>query len=358
MVAIGITRRHAMKKLATLVITLWLTGTASAQLISSDPNFIREGPAAYNCKTPLGKQVVCNKWSIPNTGWKRLKVTPRQTVFGRVPNPEAHGVTIERPASGQMVFFSGLWADHRDLSVLPPVDFDRANAELIKRKLKGVQFQQNVEIKELGNYRLSSCMAAKFPADHYDLLGIVDGGFQVTLEQFMGGRPEGPEVHMVLPKKATWHYGDGDGDDIEILSTDMTIVETDADLPESAPAGEVHVVKEMHAAWVYEPGPDGSEWVFLGTPFMFDAPPDAYEGHAGLNSAYHIPLWWFDTHDMPATWTCHTAEKMLDPGFYVIRANVLPTWYQDAGFEFSDNRGFGAIKSLGLEKVGSGIAAN
>lgn len=332
-----------MKALAIWAMTAWLVSTASAQMISSDPEFVREGPTAYNCTTPLGKQVQCNRWKFPNTGWKRQKVTSRQTVFSKLSDPRAQGVTIETPPSKHVALYDASWADHRDLSVLLPVDYDRAVQELLDRQLRRVQFQQYIEIKESGNYRLHACMAAQFHQDHYELLGIRDGGIQVTLEQFRSGHPDGPLVHMELPKKVTWEYDDN----FEIISDGITWVETIDQLPETAPLGEVWGVAEMHSAWVY----DGTEWVFIGAPWMDETEVDGYTGHAGLMSAYHTPEWWYDTHDLPATWTCHETEAMLEPGFYALRANVLPTWTYDSGFLYSDHTGFGAISEIGLEKT-------
>lgn len=331
-----------MRTLAILAMAAWLSGTASAQMISSDPEFARQGKKQYACTTPLGRNVICNRWHFPRTGWKKLKVTRNQTVFGKAESPEAHDVKIPIPPKKHIALYDYLWADHRDLSVLLPVDFDAATEELINRQLDNVEFQQFVEIKKAGTYRMSSCMAGQFFEDHYEMPGIRDGGIQVTLEQFTG-RPEGPIVHMALPKKATWHYDEN----FEIQSTGVTWVQTFDDLPETAERGAVYAIIDTEQSWVY----DGNRWTFASSPFMDEVEVDSYVGHAGLRTAYHIPTWWDDAFEMDAEWSCYQSEMALSPGFYVLRGNILPVWRDESGFLYSDYSGFAAIRELRLERV-------
>jgi hypothetical protein len=95
-----------------IVLQFPLTNVAQAQVVNSDPHFKAEGPKAYNCKTPKGRTVKCNKWSF-SQGWKKVAIPVGKSPFSKLATVDARTVNIRRPDSGYVALYDYEWSDHR-----------------------------------------------------------------------------------------------------------------------------------------------------------------------------------------------------------------------------------------------------
>lgn len=342
-----------------VIISIWLAVPATAQIINSDPEFRREGPKAYRCTTPKGRQVICNRWHFHRNGWRKVNVKRNETVFGKLSTPEGQHISIRTPGKRHVALFDAMWADQRDYSPTLPWDTDAVISEFVERELRPAKFHQFVEIREAGQYQLRSCMTAKFSDDQMEGGPAPGGGIQVVLEQWHRDTVNEPTLHAVVPANKA-KFGTGmptdrfpwgmDQDDFEMDSVNMTWVDFIEDLPLFAERGDVVGVRFEEVAYVF----DGLKWFVAGQGFVARGMEiDGYIGHAGLRTPYHEP--WLGSNDPSATteaiWSCHDAYVALGAGFYIITGRMLPVTRDIFSITHDDHAGFGAVRMILLKRV-------
>lgn len=325
--------------LAAIMAAVMVAG-AAAQPINSDPEFIREGQEAYACTSPKGQKATCNKWLVNKLrGWKRVCAEPDKPIFGgRIDNNNLP-VEIEHPDSGCVMVFDSEWADFRR--------WDKPNQEREQaRSLRPAYFRQLVEVHEAGTYQLSTCMVRSVHEvaedDQDNRMNL--GGINVSLLQW---HPTGgPTVHAILPNSKAKYGADGlDGtqEHFDLIVDDINHLT--GELPRPIVIGE----QQTHDTYAVSSMGNVSRYDSWGKARYFV---DGYDAHAGLTQPYEgngqlvIGDDGFPHHSL-AGWTCYEETMPLDPGFYLIKAEVYPTFYG----ETTDYQGWGAIQHIGLTRI-------
>jgi hypothetical protein len=318
-----------------------LAAGAGAQTINSDSEFVPDGQPAYTCTSPRGVRTTCNKWLInKKRGWKQVCVegTDEPIFGGRVDNNDLP-VEIEHPESGCVMMFDREWADFRDF-LAPNQTRER------RRNLRPAHVRQLVEIHEPGTYQLSTCMVRSVhevqedDADNRQNLG----GITVSLRQWH--RRGSQTIHMVLPNKKA-RYGtngiDGTEQNFDLLVDNIQNLPDDLERPivvGETTTDNAYALSEIGHNSGYTASGKSKYYV------------DGYEGHAGLTQAYEgtgvavADGTGFDQYSI-AGWSCHQDTRPLEPGFYLIIAEVPPTNYQDT----NDHQGWGAIREIKLTRI-------
>lgn len=349
-------------KFGWLIVVAWVAGIlyimsalAEGQVLNSDPYFMREGPKAYKCKTPKGRNVKCNKWlTVAKRGWKKSCTQPGETVLKGLSDPFDAQIMLgeDEPERQCTMLFDDAWSDYHRVNIKNKKKLEKELA----RELRPAEFHQFVEVKEEGEHEMSTCVVRDVDLilDPEYMPMANQGGITVSLiEWHTGSGPGGdPTWHMILPEnKATFGwYGTLDG----AKHFDLIV-----DIPEHVPPfGVMNPGQIVGVPPHGQPGASAYVYNRVGIQAIYDGwdrhfyYADGFNGHAGLENKYQGGV--------DAEWSCYSAVRYLLPGFYVLSAEILPSWVggpEDAdGNDIIDNDiteyfGFGAIKNIELRKV-------
>ena len=335
-----------------LAASLAFAVSAESQVVSSDPEFMASGTKPYGCVSPNGRNVVCNKWLfVSKRGWRKSCTPAGVSVLSRLSNPEdSHIMLGEDYETRQCVaLFDEAWTDFRRVNIKNK----KAQERELTRELRPSEFHQFVEITESGTYELSSCMvrevlqASPNAEDGLDFSN--HGGINVSLIQWQHNSVSSPIYHIMLPEnKARF----GEGGTLQGAQHFDQIVGSYEEAPETATPGTVvgipPIGKPTADAYVYNVA---GIWAHDGHHRDLYYV-DGYDGHAGLENKYAGGGYNTDfpdgSHHFNAEWSCYSAATHIDPGFYVLSAEIKPTFLYSGGTEYF---GFGAIKHIALERV-------
>lgn len=310
--------------------------TVSAQpYVNSNPSFVKEGTKAYQCTTPGGRKITCNRWEFPaKSGWKRF-CTGQRSPFSKLADSEGKRVAMEPAFSGCSILFDEAWSDTRNLAKK-----GKALRREQTRALKPAEFSQKVQIKVEGLYLLTGCMAfhpgieiANAPAEEQ----FNTNGIRVELREWHQSFST-PKIHAMLPSKAKF----GPINDPVGLGDFDLIIPTWADMPPGDPSPGVTIgVLETNEVLTTD---NRVRAVYQGTsrPGYYI---DGLDGHCGLHMAYHAP----GAPAVDGSWTCHQAYVGLKPGFYALVGVVSPYLSSIGNGEYlSGYDGYGGISHISL----------